>query len=975
MQLRKQDMRRSQVLTLAFATGWAVATVAVAAPPDPVAAPRQAVAFCDFTTTTFSYRDATDAQKLSDLVQAELASDDSEDAFTWVERSEIDAARRELEVMALGGVDSTASLRVGQWLKADYLVKGRLALRDRNTRRLSVEVIDLDHADVVATRTVDIPTESGGRLDLSGPRLERMLAAVRAALQEAQPTRAASQRQVLVAPLFFRNAETTSRLDFFADDLAGGFQRRNRAQQRVRYLQFPRARDAIDEADLMASGLVASTGDWQNLADYYVWGLYRELNGNGREFADVDAEVMLEVWDGRGEVRHFTERAQVKDLRGLIERVVARVEGAARTKNMEPVVEDLRARVASEIGAVAAEVQEWVVQTDTGDFSRPAEEWLRLWGQCVRMLSVAAFFDPTNERLRRELLIETTRDDVDFMTLPGNQEFWRLWRRSNAWKVHCEQFGYDYEHDHAPVLKTRGLLGDNRLDSSSALLQYINAAVDVLRAANERQGPAEGGPPDDAPADVLEQWRAELAREYVDRVQFAAKTSPDRVQRMAKQMLRLCLWVVRDDELRAAAIQSLWPLVLKDSSFRADEDARGMNEVFARLGRPEVAAALLAEAVQRGRTTETSSTPLPVAASHSVNPATEPTAPAVAPTTTVPMRTISLDKHFYIQRVTALQFAGERLWIGLEGQFRTLRQGYALFTCSTDGSDIRIYPNINPRETHITDMMLDDGALWLATDGDGVCRLDLRTDALHKFAARDGLPSPKVFALTRSGGMLYAGGGAEDRGMLASLAEGADSWTQQELPPITLRTRIFPTAHVMQLAADGQWLAAYSHIGGSLTQLLVRKATGGPWTDAGVVLRDAHPEFSSFRDWRLCVSDLMFVGDELWILTERGLAAYDPSGNRVTFAAAMPYELTAGMHRGDRLWIAAKPATPGESRVPADAQSYLLAFNLKTRQWERQIELPNRGTVTAMTFQDDRLWLALGGKGATVGVVEAESLP
>ena len=261
-------MMRLRVLSLAVTTAWAA--VAASAPPDAPAAPRQAVAFCNFTTTTFSYRDLTDAQKLTDMVQAQLASSDSEDAFIWLERSDIDAARRELELTTLGGIDSAASLRIGKWLKADYLVKGVLSLGDRNTRQFHIEIVGLDHADVLAARTLNLRSADGGGLAFSEADVRRTQSDIRTALNEARSTHAESRRRVLVAPLFLRNAEATSRLDFLADDVARRFQRRNREQQRVRYLQFPLAGDAIDEANLLASGLVAPTAEWQHMTDYYI---------------------------------------------------------------------------------------------------------------------------------------------------------------------------------------------------------------------------------------------------------------------------------------------------------------------------------------------------------------------------------------------------------------------------------------------------------------------------------------------------------------------------------------------------------------------------------------------------------------------------------------------------------------------------------------------------------------------------------
>jgi hypothetical protein len=118
---------------------------------------------------------------------------------------------------------------------------------------------------------------------------------------------------------------------------------------------------------------------------------------------------------------------------------------------------------------------------------------------------------------------------------------------------------------------------------------------------------------------------------------------------------------------------------------------------------------------------------------------------------------------------------------------------------------------------------------------------------------------------------------------------------------------------------------------------------------------------------------MLFVNAELWMLTEHGLLGYDPASNEPSFASAIPWQLTAGIRVGDRLWIAAKPK-PESSHSPPDyaaADSCLLAFNLTSRTWERQIALQSSGSVAAMAYHDGRLWLGLGGKNATVAVVDA----
>jgi len=78
---------------------------------------------------------------------------------------------------------------------------------------------------------------------------------------------------LLVAPLYFQNVHKNSRLDFFEKDLQWEFAKRNQKQTKYRYLQFPRSKDALPEAELIGSGIAQSDqNEWRRIADYYVWG-------------------------------------------------------------------------------------------------------------------------------------------------------------------------------------------------------------------------------------------------------------------------------------------------------------------------------------------------------------------------------------------------------------------------------------------------------------------------------------------------------------------------------------------------------------------------------------------------------------------------------------------------------------------------------------------------------------------------------
>lgn len=968
---------RSRLCWLAGPALW-LAWCAAAAVPTVAAEIERASAFCYFTTNAASYHDAVAAHKLAELVQAELLGETDLD---WLDRGRIDEALGEMELSAFGQVDAASAVRLGHWIKSDLLVKGTV-IQGRKQWRLQLEVIDLNRADVLSVASMALAGDEAGGLAVRPADVQRAAAAARQAIEQGLATRATLRRRIRVARLYFRNAESTSRLDFLEADLRRRFRQRNAQQQRVRYLQFPRAGDAIEEANLVASGIAAANQEaWQHVADYYVWGSFREVNSAGVAFDDVQVEVTLEVWDGRGQVQRLTRRGKVKQLPRLIESVVHSVERLAARRNPDPPPTDVRRRIAEDLRVRAAELQEWVVQTDDGDLGRPTDDWMRLWRQCIRMLAAAAFFDPTNEAARRELLIETTRsDNYHLYGLTGMRDFWRKWRRSDAWKSHCRQFGYDYKHAHQPKLKHRFGTADNRIQHGAQWI-YLVSAEDALKAAprstaknRRRRRGSDPHWPGDVPPEVRLGWQRVLGQEYVDRLKFIVDKDAEFSQRFVSRFYWQSLKLPEIDEIRAQAIQLLWPLVIKDESFRLSYDEKIIVRTFTNIGQPEVAERLLAmvtpERRARGKARVVPPRPLePVATLDSV-----PENLRIAPVAKAPLRRISLGRRIYLQRVKALCFAGNRLWIGAGGQnASTLRQEFALFSCRADGTDIRRFANIGGANSQVTQMIADGEQMWLALDGDGVCRVDLKTNRVRQFTPRDGLPSPKILSLAHYRRTWYAGGGQEQRGVLGALVQDDEGWAQLPLMPPTGRNvhgKTTRTAQVTQLACNQNWLGVYAHHGHTQTQILCRPRSGGRWLRVGEMLQKLHPEFSHFtRDWRVAVVKLMFIDDWLWIVTTRGIAAYDPATGKFPFVQAIPWQAADAVVVGGKIWMPTAPFT-GRWGQDANAARCLLAFDPHTRKWTSQIDVPVRGYLSRCTHHADTIWMSVadGQRNAVVAV-------
>ena len=917
--------------------------------PIVVTAGEKPAAFCYFASDGVSYVDSTETAKLNELVSLRLAAFSD---VAWVDRAHIEKTLKEFEFSAFGLPDSTTSLKLGHWLKADLLIKGSVSRGRRSPPQLLVEVIDVAHADVLTSFETALPADSKWNLKLTDAAVEKIGRECDEILRQALPIPAARSGRVLIAPLYFRNAQSTGRLDFLETDLRRKFRARNDEQPRCHFLQFPHARDALEEATLIAGGLVAADRtQWNNVSDCYVWGTYREVDADGVEFPKVTVEVELSLWDGRSPVQKLIDRAPVKELDQLLDRLVAAVDGRAVARQRDrravvkqpgPAADDLRKKISEDLRLRAADLQEWVLQDEDG---KTPPEWLRKWRQCVQLLAVAAFFDPMNEAAVRELLLETSRSDVRSLTNLRAAEFWRAWRGSDGWKTYCQQFGFEYEHAHLPKLKHRFGLADNRA-SFGAVWMYLASVERVLNLTQRKEDL-----PSDTPPEVIKQWQNSLSREYVDRLKFVCAEHPTLLQKRANLILGRVHDVVRINALRAEGFEILWPLLLKDEQFQIEHLQWHIERTFAAIGKPERAATLIADARKAGRTTG-----ITVKSAAPFVPPQEtpiPTAPAMAPIVRLAPRKISLERYFFVNRVTALALAKNRHWIGVAGQFNSGDQGNALFTCLGGGGDMRRFAQVGT--SPVTAMLQYGDQLWLAQDGDGVSQINLKTSEVKAFSARDGLPSHKIQALARCGERLYAGGGEAQRGALGSFDLTRQTWTEHALPNVARNGRSRSASSVALLACDVDRLAVFTNNYGIDTQILVRRHGAEAWVDVGERLRVRHPHFSHFsNDWRPKVHGLDFYAGQLWIAASRGLVAFDPERSEFSYAAPMAWEITATLLDGDRLFCGALPFTAqgGEYRGAA-----VLVFDLKQRRWLAQIEAPELNHVTAMTLAGNTLWL------------------
>lgn len=246
----------------------ALLTAVAAAAPPPVR-----VALMDFSTDDNSWRNAQAAASLTSLVQIRLAN---EPRVEWVERAQLDLARQELKLSEMELLSGALPIRRGKWVKADWLIKGRFSTDDKNQRTLSFELIDLRHADVLASRTIGFPGKATPEIQPSREQVQLAAGAVRQLLAEARHRQQETEGQVLLAPLFLVNVsrfglsqgEAVLEPEFYA-----ALERVAVTNQHLRLIRFPKAYQAMEESEMVLDGLVeADPQAWQQTADLYVWG-------------------------------------------------------------------------------------------------------------------------------------------------------------------------------------------------------------------------------------------------------------------------------------------------------------------------------------------------------------------------------------------------------------------------------------------------------------------------------------------------------------------------------------------------------------------------------------------------------------------------------------------------------------------------------------------------------------------------------
>ncbi|MCX6916780.1 MAG: hypothetical protein NT167_27675, partial [Verrucomicrobia bacterium] len=235
------------------------------------ASPQIRVALMNFACDDNSQRSVVAISDVTATLQAELSA---EAAYDWVERASLDKAEQELKLGGFGLIDRSEALKAGRWAKADWAIFGRFSTNSAAGRTVALEVVNLSCADVLAETKLVLPDQTNRPLRVTSAEASRLASALASLLKQADQARAANRHKPSVAFLFLSPAAVQTSLPRLETEFRGSLlaAATNRANL-FHLLQFQRAGEAMDEADLVLSGLVESESDAsEKVAQWYVWG-------------------------------------------------------------------------------------------------------------------------------------------------------------------------------------------------------------------------------------------------------------------------------------------------------------------------------------------------------------------------------------------------------------------------------------------------------------------------------------------------------------------------------------------------------------------------------------------------------------------------------------------------------------------------------------------------------------------------------
>jgi len=488
------------------------------------------VALMDFSTDDNSYRSIQAAADFTSLVQIGLAS---EPGIDWVERSKISLSKQEFGLAEIQAAGAASPIRRGRMLGADWLVTGHFSSDDQNRSTLSVQVIELKYADVIASETFRLPDEGKGWIQREQRQTTFAAGVLQQLFAKARTRQQQMANQARVAFLFLADTtdyESRRGTDVLPREFSDAMERAAATNRQIRLIHFPKAYKSTDESELIVDGIIEAGQDsWSRTADLYVWGIYSVTNARVAERIESRLDVVMNLWDGVSQPTILKDSLKIaaretlppEQLGNLINRLVGQIVAKARPQRIERDSTMVRQQIADSI------VKAYVAMTGPmGSQSGLSDK--EKFVQAVHLLETACFFDPDNAEAR--VLWITCRYGwwMNFSFHVKNQ-FWTKWGRSQAWGKYVDRFGLKPTRVDLPFpYDTRGDVSGIYAGSLQEVVkmfpQWHSAEEMALEDKWRQQGvhtwlmEAEShGFPKEMPHALALKWRDELEAELVQR--------------------------------------------------------------------------------------------------------------------------------------------------------------------------------------------------------------------------------------------------------------------------------------------------------------------------------------------------------------------------------------------------------------------------------------------------------------------------
>ena len=317
------------------------------------------VALMDFISEDHSYRSTVAVADIMSALQAKIPADKN---YDWVERAELEKAANEMKIAGLGLIDRSEAIQGGRWVKADWGIFGTISTNFNGQRTLSLEIVDLKRADVLAETNWSLLPDDSEHFQMKSVKLPDLAANLTGLLNQAHEIYLDSEKQDAVAFLFLSMPTTDGGPGEPLGGLRADFRRflftESTNSRQFHVVQLQRADAAMDEANLVLSGLAENDSNaWDTVADQYVWG-----DATVNDTADFDwgknawqnqqkIEVHLNVWDGRSEPHAIILTTTNETSAAVAMKLIQAVKPLLRQDRTKPVVENVRQRISRSLFA------------------------------------------------------------------------------------------------------------------------------------------------------------------------------------------------------------------------------------------------------------------------------------------------------------------------------------------------------------------------------------------------------------------------------------------------------------------------------------------------------------------------------------------------------------------------------------------------------------------------------------------------